>query len=310
LDYFDFQSRIKHRSGKWIWVLDRGRVITRTPDGQPQMMFGTRSEITQSKKLEERLIKSRAKLQERVRDRTSELQSANDVLTSEISARKQVESQLAESLKELHALSQQIINAHEDERRAVARELHDEIGQSVTALKILVNQIERLAPNKREASLKEAGAIAGELVQRVREMSLNLRPSMLDDLGLLPTLIWHLGKYSTQTGVQVSFEHTGLPAVLPPEINITAYRIIQEALTNIARYARVKRAAVKISFKTGLLTVNIEDRGKGFALKETNIKATAGLSGMRERVLLLGGNMVLETAPGQGTRIRVELPVK
>jgi signal transduction histidine kinase len=132
---------------------------------------------------------------------------------------------------------------------------------------------------------------------------------MLDDLGLLPALTWHFEKYTSQTGVQVNFKQSGLPAVLPSELSITIYRIIQEALTNVARYAKTKRVSVNLLFKKGVMSIRVADRGRGFSLPEVDTRATAGLSGMRERVLLLGGRMVLESAPQKGTRILVELPI-
>jgi PAS domain S-box-containing protein len=217
--------------------------------------------------------------------------------------------QLRKIEEELHALSRQIVTAQENERRAIARELHDEIGQSLTALKIMLSQAVRLSDEKRENSLKEAHSLASELLQQVREMSLKLRPSMLDDLGLLPTLIWYFDRITSQTGIKINFEHDGLQVVLPPEVNTTVYRIIQEALTNVIRHAGVREAGVNIFFYNDVLFIKIEDNGLGFSLPETNTKITSGLSGMRERVLLLGGKIELDTAPNQGTRVLVELPI-
>jgi PAS domain S-box-containing protein len=217
--------------------------------------------------------------------------------------------QLKKIEEELHALSRQIVIAQENERRAIARELHDEIGQSLTALKIMLSQAVRLPDEKRLDSLKEAYTLASDLLQQVREMSLNLRPSMLDDLGLLPTLIWHFDRITSQTGVRINFEHDGLQTELPSEVNTSVYRIIQEALTNVVRHSGVKEAKVNIYFNNGVLFIRIVDEGQGFTLAETNTKITAGLSGMRERVLLLGGKLKLDTAPKKGTRIFVELPI-
>jgi PAS domain S-box-containing protein len=217
--------------------------------------------------------------------------------------------QLKKIEEELHALSRQIVIAQENERRTIARELHDEIGQSLTALKIMLSQAVRLPDEKRQDSLKEAYTLASNLLQQVRELSLNLRPSMLDDLGLLPTLIWHFDRVTSQTGVRINFEHDGLQTDLPPEVNTSVYRIIQEAITNIVRHSGAKEALINIYFNNGILFIKIEDEGQGFSLADTNIKVTAGLSGMRERVLLLGGKLTLDTAPNQGTRIIVELPI-
>lgn len=211
-------------------------------------------------------------------------------------------------VKELRSLSRKLVEVQENERRNIARELHDEIGQSLTALKMLLAQIVRSPAKSNPDTINEANQVVTELMQQVREMSLNLRPSMLDDLGLLPTLLWHFGRFTAQTGIEIKFEHNGLQQTLPPEVNTTAYRIVQEALTNIARYAEVKEAKVNIRFCDSTIFISIEDSGRGFSPAKQNIN-TAGLSGMRERVILLNGKFTLNTAPDEGTHILVELPV-
>ena len=211
-------------------------------------------------------------------------------------------------VEELHSLSRKLVEVQEDERRKIARELHDEIGQSLTALKMLLSQIARLPAKDNINMINEAKNVISDLMQQVREMSLSLRPSMLDDLGLLPTLLWHFERFTTQTGIQIKFEHDGLQQNLTQEINTTAYRIIQEALTNIARYAEVDSANVSTWLNDSTLFIRIEDMGRGFSPENMN-NNTAGLGGMKERVLLLKGRFALETAPGKGTHILVELPV-
>jgi signal transduction histidine kinase len=213
--------------------------------------------------------------------------------------------------EELRALSRRVVEAQENERRTIARELHDEIGQSLTALKMIMAQAARLPETERTAALNEAKNVVGDLIRQVREMSLNLRPSMLDDLGLLPTLLWHFERFTTQTGIRVNFKHEGLQSdqiKLSPEVNTAAYRIVQEALTNITRYAEVDQVEIQIRFKDNTLTVRIEDRGRGFSPAKLNARASAGLSGMRERVHLLEGKLVIDSAPGKGTCVTAELP--
>jgi PAS domain S-box-containing protein len=213
---------------------------------------------------------------------------------------------------ELRALSRRLVEVQESERRTIARELHDEIGQTLTALKMLLAQASRPGASNNATSLEEAKTVASDLMQQVREMSLSLRPSMLDDLGLLPTLVWHFERFTSQTGIEIKFEHEGLKSVgnkLSPEVNTTAYRVIQEALTNVARYADVKKALVDVTLNNNFLLISIADVGRGFNLSELNANTSTGISGMRERVRLLGGKLKLETSPGQGTRILVELPV-
>lgn len=212
--------------------------------------------------------------------------------------------------EELRALSRRLVEVQENERRTIARELHDEIGQSLTALKILLAQATRMSQGDNTALLNEAKGVVSDLMQQVREMSLNLRPSMLDDLGLLPTLLWHFERFTTQTGIKINFEHEGLQQSLPPEVNTTAYRIVQEALTNIARYSEASNAKVEAIYKDDILRLLIEDDGKGFLLSKLSAYTSTGLSAMRERVNLLNGKITLNSYPGKGTQILVELPVK
>jgi PAS domain S-box-containing protein len=211
--------------------------------------------------------------------------------------------------EELRALSRRLVEIQENERRAIARELHDEIGQSLTALKMLLAQVGRQLSTSDLGVLNEAKNVVTDLMRQVREMSLNLRPSMLDDLGLLPTLIWHFEKFTTQTGIKIKFEHSGLQVYLPPAVNTSAYRVIQEALTNIARYADVKEASVNVWTQNGTLYIRVEDKGRGFSIPELNVNRSTGISGMRERINLLHGKLEIEATPGQGTSIFVELPM-
>jgi signal transduction histidine kinase len=198
------------------------------------------------------------------------------------------------------------VEVQEEEKRNIARELHDEIGQSLTALKIMVGQA---LHRPQGDTLSEAYSLVSDLLKQVREMSLDLRPSMLDDLGLLPALLWQFERFANQTGIKINFSHEGLQHPLPDEFNTTAFRIIQEALTNVVRYAGVSEADVKVINTNGILSILVEDKGKGFRVSELDAKKSAGLSGMRERVLLLDGKLDLDSSPGQGTRISVDLPL-
>ena len=139
-------------------------------------------------------------------------------------------------------------------------------------------------------------------------------PGTLDDLGLLPTLLWHFDRYTAQTNVHVVFEHTGLEKRLPAEIETAAYRIVQEALTNVARHARAAQATVRLWVDEDRLNVQVEDHGVGFdteAMLETQLASgpTFGLAGIRQRVLLLEGQLAVDATPGQGTRVTAELPL-
>jgi PAS domain S-box-containing protein len=211
----------------------------------------------------------------------------------------------------LQLLSHRLLEVQENERRHIARELHDEVGQTLTGLKLLLEMSSRLPPDGIQANLDEALGLVNQLAERVDELSLDLRPGMLDDLGLLPALLWHFEHYSKQTGVQVKFQHAGLESRrFEPEVETAAYRIVQEALTNVARHASVGQAEVRCVVTRHMLSLQIRDQGAGFDTQGALASATSsGLLGIRERVTLLEGQLTIDSAPQAGTRLTVELPV-
>ncbi len=224
--------------------------------------------------------------------------------------RKRAEEALRESNMQLQLLSKQLVEVQEQERRHIARELHDEIGQALTGLKLLLEMRKGLTGEKAASSLDEAQQLLGDLITKVRNLSLELRPAMLDDLGLLPTLMWHLEHYTAQTRVKVIFKHAGLEGKrFTPAIETATYRIIQEALTNVARHAGVAEVTVRLWENAGVLGIQVEDRGQGFDVAATATQGRAsGLTGMRERAILLGGNLTIESVPGDGTCLTAEIP--
>jgi PAS domain S-box-containing protein len=240
------------------------------------------------------------------------------VIMSDITKRKQAEEErerLFEEVKagreRLQVLSHRLVEVQEAERRHIARELHDEVGQLLTGLKLTLEMSSSLPADVTKTSLREAQTLVNELIGQVRELSLELRPAMLDDLGLLPTLQWLFERYTTQTQVQVAFKHTGLNQRFAPAAETAAYRIMQEALTNVARYAGVESVQVEVWTTETMLNVQVEDHGVGFDPEDIQAVAdTSGLSGMSERAALLGGNLTVESVPQGGTRLRAELPLR
>jgi PAS domain S-box-containing protein len=217
-----------------------------------------------------------------------------------------------ESRKNLEALSWRLVSVLERERAEIAREMHDEMGQLLTGLKLLIAaEPGDPAPGNGAVSRDtrpKVNAIVSELVARVRDLSMNLRPPMLDSVGLVPTLEWYFDRYTARTGVRVSFHHEIALARFSSVIEITAFRIIQEALTNAARHAGVDRITVEVRADPEELRLLIEDRGKGFDTQEALARRSAGIIGMLERANLVGGHLTLESAMESGTRIAVELP--
>lgn len=209
----------------------------------------------------------------------------------------------------LEAYSRRVVGAQESERRRIAHELHDEIGQALTGLKLTLEDHERLPPAAVTARVARARELTADLLRRVHDLSLDLRPAMLDDLGLEPALVWLVERYTTQTSVEVDLTCAGLEARLDPQVETAAYRIIQEALTNVARHAGVKRAAVDCSVSEGSLRVEVADHGLGFDLEAIPIGASSGLVGMEERVRSAGGKLWLRAAPGRGATVVAQLPI-
>ncbi len=213
--------------------------------------------------------------------------------------------------QQIIAIPRQLLEAQEAERRSIARELHDEIGQLLTGLRLILEMVGRDLPDASMDSFAQAQALVSELLARVREMSLQLRPAMLDDLGLVPALAWHFERFDALTHVRVNYKHMGVEdRRFPPEVETAAYRIAQEALTNVARYAQVKEVTVRLWAVRETLGLEIEDHGVGFdAASVLAMHTSCGISGMRERVFLLGGQFTVESTLGQGTRILAELPI-
>ncbi len=213
--------------------------------------------------------------------------------------------------RELERLSSQLMQAQEDERRRIARELHDEVGQALTALKLELAIAGRSTPPSASSSLTEARAITDRALQSVRDMSQLLHPSMLDDLGLPDTATWYLRGFSRRTGITSELVVERLERRLDPEVESCTYRIIQEALTNVARHAEASLCRVEIARVDASLRIRIEDDGKGFdeSSDPTPTSRGLGLVGVRERVARLGGTLRVESNLGAGTRLMVDLPV-
>ena len=219
--------------------------------------------------------------------------------------------QVRAARERMENLSRRLVEVQEEERRHIARELHDEIGQSLTGLKLLLGMEASVPADNRGQSHDEVQALVGDLLARVRELSLDLRPAMLDDLGLLSTLMWHLERYTARTDVQVVFKHTSIEGRrFAPAVETAVYRVVQEALTNVARHAGVREVTVRLWANDECLGAQVEDRGKGFQ-PEAAIAGytTGGLSGMRERAELSGGRLTVESTPGIGTLVAAEFPL-
>ena len=219
--------------------------------------------------------------------------------------------------EKLHQVSLRLAKAQEEERRRISRELHDQLGQTLTALKINLDVSYRIlppdSPEQLQISIREASTLAKQTLESARNLSLELHPAMLDDLGLVAALRWEIDRYEQRMGQTVQFEANLKDTVLLPELKITIYRIVIEALTNAARHAQANEMSVQLRLEDQQVKISIEDNGVGFdaeALARTPTKRQSlGLVSMRERAELLGGALHVRSMPGKGTRVKAQIPI-
>jgi PAS domain S-box-containing protein len=218
--------------------------------------------------------------------------------------------QIQKGRDSLQALSRRLVEVQEEERRSIACELHDEIGQALTGLKMLFDTLPELTGTVAER-LEMGRSLVVDLIERTRRISLDLRPSMLDDLGLLPALFWHFERCRDQSRLEIDFKQSGMEKRFPASIETAAYRIIQESCTNIIRHAGVNLARIRVWADTDALHIQVEDKGVGFDQQSLRSDSLGGgLSGMRERAVLLGGSLVIRSTPTQGTTLTARLPLQ
>jgi PAS domain S-box-containing protein len=214
------------------------------------------------------------------------------------------------SRERLRALSHRLVEVQEAERRHIARELHDEIGQLLTALSFSLSRSGPMPPAV-ATRLETARSMVTDLIGRVREMSVDLRPGMLDEFGLLPALDWHIKRFTERTGMKVVFRASGLEERrFPAPLEITVYRLVQEGLTNAVRHAGVTEAVVRVWADDTRLSVQVEDKGRGFDPDQMMAApGSSGLLGMRERIAAAGGVLAIESSPGRGVLVSASMPL-
>ncbi len=225
------------------------------------------------------------------------------------------EDHLREYAERLMTLSRRLIEAQESERRVVSRELHDEIGQAFTALKLnLQALIAGIDPAAARVTLEESLGLADQALRQARDLSLDLRPALLDDLGLVPALRWYLDRQGKRAGFATEFTATDVGDEVPAEVATTCFRIAQEALTNVARHAAATRVTMGLKRRGDGLELIVRDSGRGFDAARASLGAAAGeslgLLSMRERAALVGGSLTIDSTLGHGTEVRVQLPLQ
>jgi len=261
--------------------------------------------------VKEELARYRNQLEELVAERTGDLNQANILLRKEVEERASAEHQLKIIREQLRNLSNHLQNIREEEKTRIAREVHDELGQSLTALKMdlvcLKQELPGLQPDLQERIQTMSGLIDSTITS-VQRISSELRPQILDVMGLCEAISWQAREYQKRTTLR--FDLNCEQVSINKELTTELFRIFQEALTNVVRHSRADRVCVSLHQNAEQITLEIGDNGQGMPPEKINAPQSLGLIGIRERVLFFGGEVEFQGEPGKGTRVIVKTPLK
>ena len=241
-----------------------------------------------------------------------ELHRKTTALASEIAERKIAEERLRESEVQLRALAARLFSIREDERARIAREIHDELGQVLTGLKMDVMWLSKQLDNEHKpllARIETMRQLIDSTVQVVRRISTGMRPEILDDMGLVAAIRWQSKEFQKRLGIRCRVELPGDQIHLGSELSTAVFRIFQEILTNIARHAKAGSVTVKLNISKERLTLKVADDGVGMGESAPQARASLGLLGMRERAQLFGGEVTFQATPGHGTTVLLSIPL-
>lgn len=287
---YDVEYRIVRPDGQFRWIADRGFVL-QSRGSTPSRVAGIAEDITEKKRVDEELRQANAALEERVQSRTTELER---------------------SRQELQALIGVQESFQEEERKRIARELHDELAQKLTVLKLQIASITAAVSAKEPGltrQIQDMNALLTEAIHAVGQIAANLRPVVLDELGLVTALRDLVEEFSERTKVECEFGVHPADLSVDKKLATPLYRMVQEALTNVARHAQATEVIVSLYRDvSGTITLDINDNGKGFDSVDQSMRRSFGLIGMRERAAMLGGEMKIRSQPGAGTTIEIVIP--
>ncbi|KGS40409.1 histidine kinase family protein [Burkholderia pseudomallei MSHR5492] len=285
-------------------LLENGKLYARTVHA----LQGERIEHRRVQEKTVQLNEANELLEQRVAERTRELQAANDELRREIVERERAEEALARSREELREIAAISSTAREQERGRIARELHDELAQTLAMLRLDLERVSTTG-NELAGSFMEMRGLLDGAVAATRRIASDLRPLMLDDLGLVPAIQWLVQAFQQRHGIDCTL------IVDPPELDLvepqasTTFRILQESLTNVGRHARASHVDIRLIADDREVMLSVRDNGVGFDTENPRKPNSFGLVGLRERAYLVQGTLSVQTAPGQGTAIEVHIPL-
>jgi len=238
-------------------------------------------------------------------------------MVTDITARKKAQEQLKVTLEQLRLTSAHLESVREEEKREIARNLHDETSQQLASLYAHIEAaVESLNKDEKKtvALLRKAQTMATTVLDEIHNLIYELRPSIIDELGLVPAINYLAERHLKVAGIAVSIKTSGKVHRLPPSLEIALFRIIQESLNNIVRHARATRAIISLSFKKDVIIVRVKDNGVGFdvdkVLKSREGTRAFGLLGVRERANLVNGTLSINSSPGKGTEVVMEVPLR
>ncbi|MBC5774631.1 PAS domain S-box protein [Pontibacter sp. KCTC 32443] len=308
---FSIEYRLLNKDGEYRWILDNG-CPRFTPDGQLLGYIGACTDITELKWAETLLSKYNSELEARVASRTAELQKANDQLKIEIKEKIRKKQELIKSHEQLHSLTSHLQDLREKERKLIAREIHDDLGQALTALKIeillLYDRIEDSRSKYKNVMLESLGSMEKALDESLislRKIISHLRPSLSDDLELVYEIQKLVTDLEKRIGIPIAVRSRVKKIELEPNIAIEVYRVMQESVTNIIKHACATAASIEITKENDKFRFLVTDNGIGFDDSVLAEKRSFGILGIKERAQRIGADLIIESCPGKGTTVEL-----
>lgn len=297
---------MREDTGEVRWMNGYGHTIE-ARDGRATRMSGMMFDSTERRQVQEVLQRSHEELEALVQERTHELGQALQQVRAEVEQRRRLEKARA-------ALVKRIVNTQEEERGRISRELHDNLGQHLTAVLLGIHALETevgvLVGRNRMSDMPQLDklrVLVDGLMKAAHREAWELRPAELDSMGLEVALEQYVRDWSERSGVKADFQAVKWRQRLDTEVETTLYRVVQEALTNVARHAQATQVGVLLELKNGTVSAIIEDNGRGFDPEQNT--GRLGVLGMKERLAIVGGTLEIESSPGEGTTIFARVPI-